>query len=630
MPIFSQTIRDLGFSTLNRKEGVVSNSAPAFPDDLGGSISAGDLRRILPSQGIDLQSLKITTRVNTWEQSYKNVQGDYLVKEGESWVRKNPHIGFVISNEADARLFFHPDYFANNQFQALEAEFYMNGNDTPDPVGFAFGFDNNINNTTNSGIVVFFDPNISMVTVYSRVTGTWTVEKQDAFAFVVGRWYSCKAIMYANNTAPWLRIFVDGQQITSVSNADYTPPQKDGYLGFVVNAPNAGKIRNFKVGTVNEIYGDLVVSGTITADKISVSQLSAISADLGTITAGTVTGATIQTSALANTGIKFTSTAITGYDGVGAEKFKLEASNGNITVNGGTFTGGTFQTSSSANTGIKFTSTAITGFDSSNKESFSINATTGKVTAKDIEVASGKIFIASFLAPDESGANAMVGNGDNTATPSVAQYLDGAISLYSHLTYLASSLRNQTKNGTGATNTASMLGACYNGNAGFFYRSFAGGNVLERLNNGAAAIAWTATIGSLIGAGQYGVDTDGTRVWIAGTNGGPTFHLFNMVFSTGAANGQSANNADLSSVFGVIYWNSNVWVFSSNGGVSKILKYDTANTPVIVSTTTLGDDSFRGLRIFRLDNTGRVYCLAEGAYSTTSRNIHYLLDLNDL
>ena len=49
----------------------------------------------------------------------------------------------------------------------------------------------------------------------------------------------------------------------------------------------------------------------VTAVKINVSTLSAISADIGTITAGTITGititgATIQTSASANTGVKMT------------------------------------------------------------------------------------------------------------------------------------------------------------------------------------------------------------------------------------------------------------------------------------------------------------------------------------
>jgi hypothetical protein len=40
-----------------------------------------------------------------------------------------------------------------------------------------------------------------------------------------------------------------------------------------------------------------LAAGAVTAEKITVSQLSAIAADLGTITAGTVTGATIRTSA---------------------------------------------------------------------------------------------------------------------------------------------------------------------------------------------------------------------------------------------------------------------------------------------------------------------------------------------
>jgi hypothetical protein len=45
------------------------------------------------------------------------------------------------------------------------------------------------------------------------------------------------------------------------------------------------------------VTGDLIAANTIVAGNMNVAQLSAISADLGTITAGTVTGATLRTAA---------------------------------------------------------------------------------------------------------------------------------------------------------------------------------------------------------------------------------------------------------------------------------------------------------------------------------------------
>lgn len=50
------------------------------------------------------------------------------------------------------------------------------------------------------------------------------------------------------------------------------------------------------IGALSIVAGNIAAS-TITSDKISVSQLSAISADIGSVTAGTITGTTIRTSA---------------------------------------------------------------------------------------------------------------------------------------------------------------------------------------------------------------------------------------------------------------------------------------------------------------------------------------------
>lgn len=56
--------------------------------------------------------------------------------------------------------------------------------------------------------------------------------------------------------------------------------------------PNA----TFNLNEASQIVGDNILANTINATKMNVGQLSAITADLGSITAGTITGALIRTS----------------------------------------------------------------------------------------------------------------------------------------------------------------------------------------------------------------------------------------------------------------------------------------------------------------------------------------------
>jgi len=74
--------------------------------------------------------------------------------------------------------------------------------------------------------------------------------------------------------------------------------------------------------------GGNITASSIIAGKLSVSQLSAITADLGTITAGTVTGATIQT---ASSGDRFvmTSTSFQGINSSAATIFEIILSGAN-------------------------------------------------------------------------------------------------------------------------------------------------------------------------------------------------------------------------------------------------------------------------------------------------------------
>jgi len=64
---------------------------------------------------------------------------------------------------------------------------------------------------------------------------------------------------------------------------------------------------------VTKIDGGKIYTGTVIAAAISVAQLSAIAADLGTITAGLITGATIRTAA-GNPRVELTGTTLKVYD----------------------------------------------------------------------------------------------------------------------------------------------------------------------------------------------------------------------------------------------------------------------------------------------------------------------------
>jgi len=76
----------------------------------------------------------------------------------------------------------------------------------------------------------------------------------------------------------------------------------------------ATTLADWKNGTdQTKIDGGEIYTDTVTATQINVATLSAISADIGTVTSGTITGATIQTSASANTGVKMSTNSINIY-----------------------------------------------------------------------------------------------------------------------------------------------------------------------------------------------------------------------------------------------------------------------------------------------------------------------------
>lgn len=98
---------------------------------------------------------------------------------------------------------------------------------------------------------------------------------------------------------------------------------------------------NIAAGTITStllaadaVTSTAIASGAVTATKISVSNLAAISADMGSITAGTITGATIRTAA---SGSRFViqSTGFTAYGTDGTTvKAAFDTATGNLTLAG--------------------------------------------------------------------------------------------------------------------------------------------------------------------------------------------------------------------------------------------------------------------------------------------------------
>lgn len=73
---------------------------------------------------------------------------------------------------------------------------------------------------------------------------------------------------------------------------------------------------------VVELDADVIIAGTVTAEKMNVTELSAISANMGTITAGTIIGALIKT-ALSGQRIQMDSTEFASYDAAGKKRISL-------------------------------------------------------------------------------------------------------------------------------------------------------------------------------------------------------------------------------------------------------------------------------------------------------------------
>ena len=89
-----------------------------------------------------------------------------------------------------------------------------------------------------------------------------------------------------------------------------------------------GTSATYNLSEATQIVGDNILANTIYASKLNVGQLSAITADFGTMTAGTITGVLFQTSSATNTGIKISS-SLGGVQAFG-QSFLIYDTSGNL------------------------------------------------------------------------------------------------------------------------------------------------------------------------------------------------------------------------------------------------------------------------------------------------------------
>jgi hypothetical protein len=82
-------------------------------------------------------------------------------------------------------------------------------------------------------------------------------------------------------------------------------------------------LNNLDTQNINEVDGDILVKGTVTAIKMNVDKLSAITADLGKMTAGEIYGAYIATSENEFPKVAITPEGLIGYGPEGGESLSL-------------------------------------------------------------------------------------------------------------------------------------------------------------------------------------------------------------------------------------------------------------------------------------------------------------------
>jgi len=155
------------------------------------------------------------------------------------------------------------------------------------------------------------EDDIEAMSVDKLTAGTLDVDK----VFVGGSSFELDGVL--------TQLRIKDQQGTPVTRVE---------MGIFATGSDAGiKIRNaagtviFQTGDTTFIDGVVISDNTIVADAMNVTNLAAIEANLGAVTAGSITGLLIRTSA-SNPRVELTTTGIAGYNSGGTVIFDLTTS----------------------------------------------------------------------------------------------------------------------------------------------------------------------------------------------------------------------------------------------------------------------------------------------------------------
>lgn len=135
-------------------------------------------------------------------------------------------------------------------------------------------------------------------------TCAFTSTDLDTVSWGAGSFKSASGVVYTisagntGNMSAKTYIYLDLNVSPTAYQITTTPATSVG-LGkvLIAVAQNGASSATYNLNEASQIVGDNILANTINATKMNVGQLSAITADLGTITAGTVTGALIRTAA---------------------------------------------------------------------------------------------------------------------------------------------------------------------------------------------------------------------------------------------------------------------------------------------------------------------------------------------
>lgn len=187
------------------------------------------------------------------------------------------------------------------------------------------------------------------VGVWTRVSGTVTVPATAAAA----TW----GVAF-DAAASGQRWYVDAVQAERGELLTAYAPKPDENLPGTITGSSGGGTGEILAGTINGASD--IALGTVTANRLNVTQLSAITADMGAVTAGTITGATIRT-ASSGARVELSGTSLKSYDASNNVVFDIAAEQPAPTMWTGIGNGYT-QAAQPAGTFVTWTGTSQTVF----------------------------------------------------------------------------------------------------------------------------------------------------------------------------------------------------------------------------------------------------------------------------